>query len=192
MSYKVEIIEDSGSSSIEIQTSINDQEKSLDILENNTINLSVSHDIALLPSDLNDLITNGVKVFLVSDPLLSTLVSGLVPVRNINGSGYVNITSNSGNFTISVTGLQPSGNYALLSGASFTGLISSPTGIFSSLKSNNLNSIIAIGKEMDLSMHDSESLINNGEITINNISDGHENGAFYLSNIILSDNIARN
>jgi len=57
---------------------------------------------------------------------------------------------------------------------------------------NNLNSIIAIGKEMDLSMHDSESLINNGEITINNISDGHENGAFYLSNIILSDNIARN
>ena len=141
MSYKVEIIEDSGSSSIEIQTSINDQEKSLDILENNTINLSVSHDIALLPSDLNDLITNGVEVFLVSDPLLSTLVSGLVPVRNINGSGYVNITSNSGNFIISVTGLQPSGNYALLSGASFTGPILSPTGIFASLKSNNINSI---------------------------------------------------
>ena len=55
------------------------------------------------------------------------------------------------------------------------------------------NNIVVIGKEVDFNMHalhDSESTINNGEININNISYNHENGVFYLSNILLSDNSA--
>lgn len=39
-------------------------------------------------------------------------VSGLIPVKNVTGSGYVNVSSSSGIYNIQVTGLQPSGNYA--------------------------------------------------------------------------------
>ena len=39
-------------------------------------------------------------------------VSGLLSVKDILGSGYVNVNSSSGAYTISVSGLQPSGNYA--------------------------------------------------------------------------------
>ena len=39
-------------------------------------------------------------------------VSGLLPVKNITGSTYANVTSSSGSFNIAITGLQPSGNYA--------------------------------------------------------------------------------
>lgn len=40
-------------------------------------------------------------------------VSGLLPVKDIIGSGYINISSSSGNYIVSATGLQPSGNYSL-------------------------------------------------------------------------------
>jgi hypothetical protein len=39
-------------------------------------------------------------------------VSGILPVKNITASTYINIVPTTGNFTISATGLQPSGNYA--------------------------------------------------------------------------------
>ena len=86
-------------------------------------------------------------------------VSGLLPVKNITAGSYIGVSSTTGNFTITATGLQPSGNYASsththtssnitdfnssvsglvngiyapLSGASFTGSISSPSGNFTS------------------------------------------------------------
>ena len=40
-------------------------------------------------------------------------VSGLLPVKNIIAGSNVSVSSTSGNFTISTTGLQPSGNYSL-------------------------------------------------------------------------------
>lgn len=43
----------------------------------------------------------------------NTSVSGLINVKNINGSGYATVTSSGGVFTVAVTGLQPSGNYSL-------------------------------------------------------------------------------
>jgi len=87
-------------------------------------------------------------------------VTGLLPVKNVLGSGYINVVSSTGTFTVSVTGLQPSGNYAAsvhthtssnitdfnssvsglvngiyapLSGASFSGAISSTSGNFNAL-----------------------------------------------------------
>jgi hypothetical protein len=39
-------------------------------------------------------------------------VSGLLPVKNVLGSGYIGVSSSSGNYTVFATGLQPSGNYA--------------------------------------------------------------------------------
>lgn len=41
-------------------------------------------------------------------------VSGLLPVKNIIAGSYIDVSSISGIFTISSTGLQPSGNYAIL------------------------------------------------------------------------------
>jgi hypothetical protein len=83
-------------------------------------------------------------------------VSGLLPVKNVVGSGYAIVSSSSGIYTISTSGLQPSGNYstvghshiisdisglqtsldnkASLSGANFTGPISSNSGTFDSIK----------------------------------------------------------
>jgi hypothetical protein len=83
-------------------------------------------------------------------------VSGLLPVQNIIGSGYVNVLQSGGTYTISTNGLQPSGNYstvghshiisdisglqtlldnkASLSGANFTGPISSNSGTFDGIK----------------------------------------------------------
>ena len=57
-------------------------------------------------------------------------------------------------------------------------------------RGNNLNNIVVTGKEIDFNMHDSESVINNGEISINNVRYRHENGAFYLSNLTLGDGSA--
>ena len=39
-------------------------------------------------------------------------VSGLLPVKNVVGSGYVSVSSVSGTYTVTATGLQPSGNYS--------------------------------------------------------------------------------
>jgi hypothetical protein len=39
-------------------------------------------------------------------------VSGLLPVKNVVGNGYIGVSSSSGNYTVFATGLQPSGNYA--------------------------------------------------------------------------------
>jgi len=41
-------------------------------------------------------------------------VSGLLTVKNVTAGNYVNLSSTNGNYTIAVTGLQPSGNYSLI------------------------------------------------------------------------------
>jgi hypothetical protein len=41
-------------------------------------------------------------------------VSGLLPVKNVIGSGYVNVSDSSGVYTIGISGLQPSGNYSIV------------------------------------------------------------------------------
>jgi hypothetical protein len=64
---------------------------------------------------------SGFTTISLSDPVINTIdiidfnsgVSGLLPVKNISGSGYVAISSTTGNYIVSVTGLQPSGNYSL-------------------------------------------------------------------------------
>jgi hypothetical protein len=41
-------------------------------------------------------------------------VSGLLPVKDLVGSGYVSVSNVAGTYTIGVTGLQPSGNYSIV------------------------------------------------------------------------------
>lgn len=64
----------------------------------------------------------------------SSSVSGLLPVKNISGSGYISITSSSGDYTIVATGLQPSGNYSTVghthSSSDISDFNSSVSGLF--------------------------------------------------------------
>ena len=41
-------------------------------------------------------------------------MSGLLAIRSVSGSGYVIVSSSGGNYIISVSGLQQSGNYSLV------------------------------------------------------------------------------
>ena len=44
----------------------------------------------------------------------NTSVNSLVSVKNVSGSGYVNVLATTGNYIVSVSGLQPTGNYSLV------------------------------------------------------------------------------
>ena len=71
------------------------------------INISYNDNSGFTTISLNDPIINTVDII-----DFNSNVSGLLPVKNISGSGYVVISSTTGNYIVSVTGLQPSGNYA--------------------------------------------------------------------------------
>lgn len=71
------------------------------------INISYNDNSGFTTISLNDPIINTVDII-----DFNSNVSGLLPVKNISGSGYVAISSTTGNYIVSVTGLQPSGNYA--------------------------------------------------------------------------------
>lgn len=93
MSYKIEIV-DSTAHKIEISSSINDQAPTIQILEDLSNNINVSHDIAL-PADFN----NDVKTI----------------IDNFLTAGYgVSIIPSGSFLRISTSGLQPSGNYSLV------------------------------------------------------------------------------
>lgn len=137
--FDVKIL-DPNINTIEIETCIGDQPASIDILTyDNTSLIEVNHCVALLPSEINDLITvkdilagsginvadnSGIYTISLSNPTIYT--SGIIDfvegVQDIIGnSGLVsgsyislNYNDNSGFTTISATGLQPSGNYSVI------------------------------------------------------------------------------
>ena len=137
--FDVQIL-DPNINTIEIETCIGDQPASIDILTyDNTSVIEVNHCIALLPSEINDLIPvldilsgSGISVgdssgiytiSLSSDPITnsSDIVDLLEAVQDIIGNSglvsgnYININydDNTGYTTVSATGLQPSGNYSV-------------------------------------------------------------------------------
>lgn len=136
--FDVQIL-DPNINTIEIETCIGDQPASIDILTyDNTSVIEVNHCIALLPSEINDLITvkdilggsginvsdnSGIYTVSLSDPIInsSDIVDLLEAVQDIIGNSglasgnYININydDNTGYTTISATGLQPSGNYSV-------------------------------------------------------------------------------
>lgn len=82
-------------------------------------------------------------------------VSGLLPVKNILSNNYIGITSSSGVYTISATGLQPSGNYSVVGhshiAANITDFNSSVSGLLPTTTGTNYitssfqNNIYTIG-----------------------------------------------
>lgn len=137
--FDVQIL-DPNINTIEIETCIGDQPSSIDIVTyDNTNILELTHCVALLPSELNDLITvkdilagsgisvsdsSGIYTISLSNPTIYTsgIVDFLEGVQDIIGNSglvggnYININYNdtTGLTTISATGLQPSGNYSVV------------------------------------------------------------------------------
>jgi len=72
-------------------------------------------------------------------------VNDLLPVKDILGSGYVNVNATSGNYTISVSGLQPSGNYSIVghthTASNITDFNSSVSGL---IPPSNFTSLVGI------------------------------------------------
>jgi hypothetical protein len=81
---------------IEIETCVNGQVTSLDVVQYDIASLEVTHCVALLPSNFD------------------TIVSGIIPVWNILGGTGIYVSSQNGIYTVNTSGLQPSGNYSLI------------------------------------------------------------------------------
>lgn len=132
--FDVKII-DPDINTIEIQTCIGEQPSSIDIVTyDNTALVEVSHCIALLPSDISELIPvqdivagSGISVSSISgiytissnnsDPVnLLETVQDIIGNSGLLAGNYININynDNTGFTTISATGLQPSGNYSVV------------------------------------------------------------------------------
>lgn len=60
----------------------------------------------------NQIVVNvtGINASQVND--FNSSVSGLLPVKDVVGTGYISVSGSGGTYTVSVSGLQPSGNYA--------------------------------------------------------------------------------
>lgn len=82
---------------------------------------SFTGSISAPTGNFNSLLFNGSGVSITGHSHTSSditnfnsSVSGLIPVKNVTGSGYVSVSSSSGIYNINVTGLQPSGNYSVI------------------------------------------------------------------------------
>lgn len=137
--FDVKIL-DPNINTIEIETCIGDQPASIDVITyDNTSTVEINHCVALLPSEINDLITvkdiiagsgisvsdsSGIYTVSLSNPTISSsgIVDFLESVQDVIGNSglvagnYININydDSSGYTTISATGLQPSGNYSVI------------------------------------------------------------------------------
>ena len=125
---------------IEIETCIGDQPSSISIITfDNTSILEINNCVALLPSDFNDYITvkdiiagsgiavissSGIYTISLSDTNLTSSdisdflesVQDIIGQSGLSAGNYINLIYNNttGLTTISVTGVQPSGNYSLV------------------------------------------------------------------------------
>lgn len=139
-----------------------------DITNFNTATSGLLSPYALLNSgNFSNLYVNGIPVSVsghnhtssqIAD--FNSSVSGLINVKGIVGSGYISVTSSFGNFTIGVTGLQPSGNYTLVGHThvvnDITNFNSSVSGLLSPyalLSSGNFSNLYVVGTPVSISGH---------------------------------------
>lgn len=113
--FNVQILEPSGKI-FEIENCIGNQISSI-VLENRSIpNIQFEQCIAQLPSDFNDRIFSVIDEDIIASTGVTILSSGNKIYLNsiINANNGIFISHTSGIYTISSTGLQPSGNYSLV------------------------------------------------------------------------------
>lgn len=91
----------------QVECSVNDNNSTVEIIQYDANDLIIQEGVAILPADFVNIVDGEIINFL--------------------DAGYgIDLTPSTTGLLISTTGLQPSGNYALLSGANFTGNISAP------------------------------------------------------------------
>ena len=126
MSYKVEIVE-SSSKLVELESSIGDQQPTIEVLKENETSIVITQDVAILPSDFNDDVKSIVSSFLnegygisitPSGSFLIISTSGLQPSGNYSLVGHSHASSDITNFNSSVSGLLPVKNIVSGSGIS--------------------------------------------------------------------------
>jgi hypothetical protein len=132
--FEVQVLEPS-IHTIEIETCVNGQVTSLDVVQYDIASLEVTHCVALLPSDVSD----------------------IIPVWNILGGTGIYVSSQSGTYTINASGLQPSGNYSLVghnhTSSEITNFNSSVSGLLpvqnilsgSGIEVSELNGVFTVG-----------------------------------------------
>jgi hypothetical protein len=180
MSYKVEIVEDTNASSIEIQSIIGDQTPIVEVLQSSTSNLVLSHDIALLPSDFNYNVQNIITSFL-------------------NAGSNIAISPSGSFLIIGTSGLQPSGNYSIIGhnhyvsdivdfNSGFSGLLPVKDVLAGSgISVNNIGGLytVAVTGQFGLTSEQVDDRVNQLLIGTSGISVNYDdnNNALYISTI---------
>lgn len=137
----------------QVECSINDNNSVIEVIQFDNNDLTIQQDVALYPVDIINIVDGELTNFLDAGSginLSSSATGLLISVSGLNSTFIsdfneavddrigdqllsagdniqINYDDNANSLVISATGLQPSGNYALLSGANFTGNISAPS-----------------------------------------------------------------
>lgn len=173
MSYKVEIIETNNK--LEISSSVNEQAPTIDIVQQGSPNISIVHDIALLPSDFNDNTESVIKSFLrsgygvslfPSGDYLLVQTSGLQPSGNYSLNGHNHSSLDITDFNSSVSGLLPVKNIVSGSGISvssnnsiFTVAVTGQFGLTAEQVDDRVSSLLSSGYGINLSYDDNNNLL---------------------------------
>lgn len=137
----------------QVECSVNDNNSTVEIIQYDVNDIIIQEGIAILPADFVNIVDGEIINFLDAGSGINLTPSStglLISVSGLNssfisdfneavddrigdellvaGSGIdINYNDFTNSLTISAVGLQPSGNYALLSGADFTGSITAPS-----------------------------------------------------------------
>jgi len=178
MSYSVEIVE-SSSNFIELEATIGDNPPTIEIIQNNSSEILVSHDIALLPNDfsyniqtvLNNTIvgSSGISIDPLNSGIIKIYTTGLQPSGNYSTVGHRHTVSEVTDFNSAVSGLLPVQNVSAGSGISvsitdkdFQVSVTGQFGLTSEQVDDRVNDLLKSGSYIDLNYNDP-----NNTLTIN-------------------------
>lgn len=174
MSYKVEIVE-SSSKLVELESSIGDQQPTIEVLKENETSIVITQDVAILPSDFNDDVKSIVSSFLnegygisitPSGSFLIISTSGLQPSGNYSLVGHDHTSSDITDFNSSVSGLLPVKNIISGSGINvldvsgiFTVAVTGQFGLTSEQVDDRVSNLLSSGYGINLSYDDNNNLL---------------------------------
>lgn len=198
-SFSVKIL-DPTIKTLEIETAVGSEASKLDIITYNNNNIVIENSPILLPADyINSIDTeiisyldagSGINLSTTNSGLTVSVsglnhnyitdfdssVSGLLPITNIVSGTNINISKFGSVYTVSATGLQPSGNYSLVGhshstsditnfNSSVSGLfpITSLSGVSGVLVTNNGTSYIVSLNDPSIQLSDITDLTNNAK-----------------------------
>lgn len=174
MSYKVEIVE-SSSKLVELESSIGDQQPTIEVLKENETSIVITQDVAILPSDFDDKVKTIIDSFLnqgygisitPSGSFLVISTSGLQPSGNYSLVGHNHISSDITDFSNSVSGLLPVKNITNGSGiavtnnnGNFTVAVTGQFGLTGEQVDDRVSSLLSSGYGINLNYDDNNNIL---------------------------------